>query len=500
MADLNALIAQGVQFRAPPDPFAQYAQMQQLQQGATQNQLAQYQLGAAQRADVQSNAMNQAYQSNMNPDTGEINYPGVYKSLAGSGAGASIPGVQQQQFKFAQEKATLDETLGRVAAQPVALAKATTEAVDAAQKQSRDRLNRIDPYSPDAGQQLLAWHQSNHAPGILGDTLRANGSTTEQSQQEIANAVNKGPQGIADFITRSTVGQQEFAKMIAPIPERVTNGKMSFVIDKNPKSPTFSQKIGGEGFAMEMTPFQKGSLSVSQGNLAVAQQRLAEETATGVLSPDTLEFAGQLVAQGGAMPPLGQGKAAAKMKQQILDRAAQISTADGSSGAEAAAKVLTAKAGQAGATAAERVLGSQGANVLLASSEAKKMIRVASDYSSLVDRTQFPTINSIENAVSKGTGDENIVALNTALNALVNSYARAINPKGVATVSDKTHAREIVNASYSKGQLNTVFKVMDKEMTAALESTGAAREVLRARPAASAPAQAASGAKFLGFE
>ena len=263
MADLNSLIAQGVQFRAPPDPFAQYAQMQQLQQGATQNQLAQYQLGAAQRADVQSNAMNQAYQSNMNPDTGEINYPGVYKSLAGSGAGASIPGVQQQQFKFAQEKAALAETLGRVAAQPVALAKATTEAVDAAQKQSRDRLNRIDPYSPDAGQQLFAWHQSNHAPGILGDTLRANGSTTEQSQQEIANAVNKGPQGISDFIARSTVGQQEFAKMIAPIPEQVKDGQKTFFVDKNPKSPTFGQKIGGAGFKMEMAPGEAARLGIS---------------------------------------------------------------------------------------------------------------------------------------------------------------------------------------------------------------------------------------------
>ena len=51
MADLNALIAQGVQFKAPPDPFAQYAQMQQMQQGQTANELARYQLSSAQRAD-----------------------------------------------------------------------------------------------------------------------------------------------------------------------------------------------------------------------------------------------------------------------------------------------------------------------------------------------------------------------------------------------------------------------------------------------------------------
>ena len=44
-------LAQGVQFAAPQDPFAQYGRMQQLQAGQTQNALAQYQLGAAQRAD-----------------------------------------------------------------------------------------------------------------------------------------------------------------------------------------------------------------------------------------------------------------------------------------------------------------------------------------------------------------------------------------------------------------------------------------------------------------
>ena len=44
MADLNALIAQGYQFQAPPDPFVQYGKMQQLENSATQNQLARQQM------------------------------------------------------------------------------------------------------------------------------------------------------------------------------------------------------------------------------------------------------------------------------------------------------------------------------------------------------------------------------------------------------------------------------------------------------------------------
>lgn len=85
-------LAQGIQFAPPPDPFAQYGKMQQLQAGQTQNALAQYQLGAAQRADetntnflrgVQSagddeDAIRQAYMS-----AGKIKeYRDYQKSLA----------------------------------------------------------------------------------------------------------------------------------------------------------------------------------------------------------------------------------------------------------------------------------------------------------------------------------------------------------------------------------------------------------------------------------
>lgn len=57
MADLNALIAQGVQFKAPPDPFAQYAQMQQLQQGEQTNQMNQALMQEKQRGFQEMNAL-----------------------------------------------------------------------------------------------------------------------------------------------------------------------------------------------------------------------------------------------------------------------------------------------------------------------------------------------------------------------------------------------------------------------------------------------------------
>ena len=59
MADLNALIAQGAQFAAPIDPFAQYGKMQQLQQGDTANQLNQMKMQEMQAANTERNALRQ---------------------------------------------------------------------------------------------------------------------------------------------------------------------------------------------------------------------------------------------------------------------------------------------------------------------------------------------------------------------------------------------------------------------------------------------------------
>lgn len=57
MADLNALIAQGAQFKAPVDPFAQYGQMQQLEQGETANQLNRMKMDEYRRGLQEQNAL-----------------------------------------------------------------------------------------------------------------------------------------------------------------------------------------------------------------------------------------------------------------------------------------------------------------------------------------------------------------------------------------------------------------------------------------------------------
>jgi hypothetical protein len=133
-------------------------------------------------------------------------------------------------------------------------------------------------------------------------------------------------------------------------------------------------------------------------------------------------------------------------------------------------KQLTYRASGIGKSAEARTGATITANMEIASTEARSMISIARELADKVPRSEFPNLNAISNAVQKGVGGVEIVKLNTSLNSLINSYARAINPRGVPTVQDKEHAREIVNSAYAKDQLNGIFDIMDREMEVALGS------------------------------
>jgi len=79
MADLNALIAQGFQSKAMPDPFEQYARVQQLEQGRQANQLNLMKMDEYQRGLAEQNQLRQldpaaadylAQVARINPKTG----------------------------------------------------------------------------------------------------------------------------------------------------------------------------------------------------------------------------------------------------------------------------------------------------------------------------------------------------------------------------------------------------------------------------------------------
>jgi len=231
---------------------------------------------------------------------------------------------------------------------------------------------------------------------------------------------------------------------------------------------------------------QKASLAQADSHF---QQRLAQETATGALTPETTDLLAQTYIKTGQMPPLGMGKAATVLRQSVLNRAAQISMGGGAnpdgtakpnvSAEDAASNIVQNKSSLIGNRASERTLGTNLANIVAAGSEAEKMINIAQTYATKINPTDYPVINTAGNYIAKNSGDPTQAGLATSLNSLVNAYARAINPKGVATVSDKNHAREVINTNMASGQFNEVFSVMRQEMAAAQAAPEEARAKIR---------------------
>ena len=106
-------IALGVRGIEVANPLAQYSQIAQIQNAQNQNQLAQFQLGSAQRAEKSQNLLADAYSQSTDPETGKIDYNKLTSLVAAGGGGAQIPGIQKSRLEFetaqtAQQKAQTD--------------------------------------------------------------------------------------------------------------------------------------------------------------------------------------------------------------------------------------------------------------------------------------------------------------------------------------------------------------------------------------------------------
>ena len=109
-------------------------------------------------------------------------------------------------------------------------------------------------------------------------------------------------------------------------------------------------------------------------------------------------------------------------------------------------------------------------NLEMAGQEARGMIAVARNAAADLDLSEFKTLNQLTRWLGGQVGNPKYAALNTAINSLINSYARAINPRGVPTVSDKQHAREILDSAMAKGNLEAAFTMMETEIATAHEA------------------------------
>lgn len=217
-----------------------------------------------------------------------------------------------------------------------------------------------------------------------------------------------------------------------------------------------------------------GSGVMTRSGKVIREPGLGE---TGTFDEPTLKQLAEQARAGDAsvFTNLGRGAQGAANVIALRKKIAEMNAAEGAGGADQAAR----NAEYFGTKAGERTLGTRTANIEMATVEAQKVAPLALEASSNVPRTNYPTLNAALLAWEKGSGDENVVRLGVAVNSLINIYSRAISPSGVPTVSDKMHARDLLDASWSKGQFAAGVDQLMRELAAARESPGAVRKQMR---------------------
>jgi hypothetical protein len=112
---LNPSISLGVKGLELANPLAQYGQIAAIQNAQNQNQLAQFQLGAAQRADLATAAQNELYARHFNPAKGGVDVNAFVAEAAQRGQGGIIPGFLKTEAERKAAAATLKKTEGEIA-------------------------------------------------------------------------------------------------------------------------------------------------------------------------------------------------------------------------------------------------------------------------------------------------------------------------------------------------------------------------------------------------
>lgn len=105
-----ALGVRGIELQNPMNALAQFSQIQNAQ---NQNALAQFQLGAARRADEAATIQNEIYAKHFNPETGGVNINALVEEAAKRGQGGIIPGI----LKSENERLTASANLAKVKAE-----------------------------------------------------------------------------------------------------------------------------------------------------------------------------------------------------------------------------------------------------------------------------------------------------------------------------------------------------------------------------------------------
>lgn len=236
---------------------------------------------------------------------------------------------------------------------------------------------------------------------------------------------------------------------------------------------------------------------------AAAEKKTAGEA--GALTGEDASFmAGQYLAgDRTVMQNLGRGAQGAENIVKIRREIAKQAKDAGASPRDVAAAIGEFEGFKSG----QRALGTRQAQLEIAANVTKQFAPLAIEASERFDRTGIKSLNDLEKAALERTSSPELRRFNFANTSLINAYARAINPSGVPTVSDKEHARQILDTGFSKGDYAASVDQLNKEIDAELKAPGSVKRQMRdflssggEPPPAAPPAAPAAGKQRIKFD
>ena len=206
------------------------------------------------------------------------------------------------------------------------------------------------------------------------------------------------------------------------------------------------------------------------------QQRLAQETATNTLTPETIDIAANMYLKTGQMPQLGMGKGATALRQQILNRVGVLGSkgADGEpiAPADVAGNIVASKQDVNTQTKAVKDFstGVQGKQV--------NAFNTAIDHLSTMDKLSdalqngdTKVINSIANTIASQTGAPAPTNFNAAKQIVTAEVIKAVVASG-GGVTERKEAENNFAAASSPAQLKGVINTYKQLLGGQLNSLG----------------------------
>jgi len=481
MADINALIAQGVtpiQIESPINQMGKIMSIRNAQQEYSMNE----------QKLAEQNALRDFLKSNPNlSDADTLNRLTTGFGPSGLAYGTKLLEIDKARRaeKAAEWKLVEDKT-----------------------KYFRDALSNVN--TPDDAR---VWTAAVYSDPNLGPVFRGMGTSVEQAIAKIPT----DPNGFTSWKQQAAIGATRFAELNKP-----------HFVTQNTGGTEQVLTMPGMGGAATVVPGSVTKKTATPGELLVdarARERLAAEMEQGNYSPETVSYLATIYNQTGQLPALGIGKKAGDVKMRILEEARRLGTQAPTDGGaapttqEAAERVVQNKQSRA---AEQSTLRSFGAGVegrsVRSFNTAIDHLDTMSKLATALENGDVRAFNTVANAFAKGVGTAAPTNFDTAKSIVGGEVAKALAGSSMA-LKDREEIRDAISRANSPEQLAGSVRTLQELMGGQLKSlklqyesgtnrkdfdsrlSSRAKEVVKSleggEPAATAPAAAGAASVVL---